>query len=415
VVHCCAPKSVEAYLQEIGRAGRDGDPAACHLLLSKGDLSLQHSLGHSDRLSRLQVAALLLRVFVLEEGAGAGSSAVPSSATSSSSSSSPPLLSEVCLPLDSLEEAMDIPAAAAETLLSLLELPPFRLLSIKGQMFDSAVGRFRVAGPKLQALAEGDRLVDAMLTLNRSKAQSPEENVEQMLRGGGGDGGAVAAMNSNGVAGYGLGFDCSSSAAYHTSTGSSGGSGWDRDRKLSGSYGGRILDFSVSRLAVALLAGLTPEEVAGGLYSLQRRGLLEYKLQDNALHLLLPPATAADQFRHHSLTAYCARRASSSSSSSGRGPSAQQLRLEWVWDLSGALHTRLLHINDTAAGRVVDMWRAGSTIADYTQGRSISSREMGRGVGARRPGAAAPPTSTTSTTAGAGAGAGLSVRESHRQ
>ncbi len=44
IVHFQSPGSVEAYYQEAGRAGRDGDPARCTLFFGPGDLATQRRL-----------------------------------------------------------------------------------------------------------------------------------------------------------------------------------------------------------------------------------------------------------------------------------------------------------------------------------------------------------------------------------
>jgi hypothetical protein len=52
------------HSQEVGRAGRDGDPAKCTLLLSKEDVTRQHSLSHTQTLGTLQIMTLFRRLFV---------------------------------------------------------------------------------------------------------------------------------------------------------------------------------------------------------------------------------------------------------------------------------------------------------------------------------------------------------------
>jgi ATP-dependent DNA helicase RecQ len=48
LVHLAPPGSLEAYYQEVGRAGRDGKDACCLLLISPGDMALRRHLIESD-------------------------------------------------------------------------------------------------------------------------------------------------------------------------------------------------------------------------------------------------------------------------------------------------------------------------------------------------------------------------------
>jgi ATP-dependent DNA helicase RecQ len=63
VIHYQAPGSLEQYVQEAGRAGRDGKPATCELLFDPDDLEIQRFLlakGRPSPRQLLRVARALL-------------------------------------------------------------------------------------------------------------------------------------------------------------------------------------------------------------------------------------------------------------------------------------------------------------------------------------------------------------------
>jgi ATP-dependent DNA helicase RecQ len=58
VIHYHAPGSLEQYVQEAGRAGRDGRPANCSLLFDEADLDIQERLQAAGRPSVWHLARL---------------------------------------------------------------------------------------------------------------------------------------------------------------------------------------------------------------------------------------------------------------------------------------------------------------------------------------------------------------------
>ena len=64
VINFSLPRSPEAYVQQAGRAGRDGEPARCVSFIDPSDFRRLRSLCHSDGIDRTAVLKLLERVFV---------------------------------------------------------------------------------------------------------------------------------------------------------------------------------------------------------------------------------------------------------------------------------------------------------------------------------------------------------------
>ncbi|RLN88189.1 hypothetical protein BBJ28_00015935 [Nothophytophthora sp. Chile5] len=121
VVHFHSPSSVEGYVQQVGRAGRDGKPARALLYLLQEDAVLFRSLVFSTALHRDQLRRLLTLVF---EGQTAGNSTKEGHvvAVKWPGKGGKALLTLVTLERDWLERAVDLKAATIETFLTLLAL-----------------------------------------------------------------------------------------------------------------------------------------------------------------------------------------------------------------------------------------------------------------------------------------------------
>lgn len=66
VYHYNLPKSLENYSQEIGRAGRDGLPALCHMLVCEADRAVLENFVYGDTPQQSAIRALLADLFGVE-------------------------------------------------------------------------------------------------------------------------------------------------------------------------------------------------------------------------------------------------------------------------------------------------------------------------------------------------------------
>lgn len=128
IIHYNTPSSFESYVQEVGRAGRDGDAAYCHVFMNNSNNDKNELLKHihSNTIDRPTIRKLLRKVFIPCECA-------TSKANSSTSASSKNIRCqghEVGISIDSTVEELDIPSENIATLLCYVELHPKQYIKV---------------------------------------------------------------------------------------------------------------------------------------------------------------------------------------------------------------------------------------------------------------------------------------------
>lgn len=129
IIHFNMPKSFENYVQEVGRAGRDGKEAHCHVFLdSKGnDLSELRRHIYSNSIDRHVIRKLLRNVFVPCSCAQQSKKCEENGRFCKGH--------EVSFSIDSTVQSLDIPEENIATLLCYLELHEDRYIKCLGNAY----------------------------------------------------------------------------------------------------------------------------------------------------------------------------------------------------------------------------------------------------------------------------------------
>ena len=163
IIHYNMPKSIENYVQEIGRAGRDGQISRCHLFLEtqREDINEIKKYIHMNGYDQLTIKKLVMKIFDTCECSDKANMAECANK----------FRHNVALPISELVDFLDIKEETILTLLCYLEAGGY--LQIRSNCFKTCLVRSYKGAVYLADLAKRNEVASFLLKL---KMRGDKEN-----------------------------------------------------------------------------------------------------------------------------------------------------------------------------------------------------------------------------------------------
>ncbi|TPX38018.1 hypothetical protein SmJEL517_g00395 [Synchytrium microbalum] len=157
IIHYSLPRSTENYVQECGRAGRDGLESVCHAFVSKDDYIRLRSFAYSEGVDQPTIWRFLSKIL-------SDDTDEPQKKRKGVDG-----VSRVALDIAELERSFDVKETVLRTLLTYIDLAPNSPIKLYADMPARYTLNF---GGQLSQLAENDSFVDKILSTSAKVANS---------------------------------------------------------------------------------------------------------------------------------------------------------------------------------------------------------------------------------------------------